>query len=260
MDKLFIIKIGGNIIDNAQQLDLFLSSFAAIPAKKILVHGGGKKATDMAAQLQLPQQVINGRRITDAETLRLVVMVYAGLINKQIVAQLQSKNINAVGICGADGNTIRAEKRAVAEIDYGFVGDVTAVDTSMLQSLIEGKMVPIVAPITHDKEGQLLNTNADTIAQELSIALAAHYDVELMYAFEKNGVLYNAADENSVVEKISRESFEQLVAEKKIHGGMLPKLHNAFAALEKGIQKIYIGHALDVLNVIAGKAGTTIVK
>src|SRR3954463_5619097 len=212
MDKLYIIKIGGNIIDDEAKLAAFLQSFASIQSPKILVHGGGKLATKLAAQLGIEQQIIEGRRITDAETLKIVTMVYAGLINKNIVAQLQANNCNAIGLCGADGNVIQAHKRQHPSIDYGFVGDVDTVNTALLQSLIEREINVVLAPITHNKEGLLLNTNADTIAQEIAQAMSALYDVHLVYSFEKAGVLLDVNDENTVIPILTKQYYEELKA------------------------------------------------
>jgi acetylglutamate kinase len=195
MDTLHVIKIGGNIIDEEAKLSAFLKSFAAVKGKKILVHGGGKLATRIAEGMNIPQQMVEGRRITDAETLKIVTMVYAGYINKTIVAQLQAAGTNALGLCGADGNAIQAHKRTHASIDYGFAGDIDKVNTALLVTLLEQDTALVMAPITHDKKGQLLNTNADTIAQELAKALSTSYSVQLIYSFEKSGVLVNAADD-----------------------------------------------------------------
>src|SRR5829696_3580646 len=208
MDKLFVIKIGGNIIDDEEKLSSFLASFASIREKKILVHGGGKLATKMAAQLGIEQKLVDGRRITDAETLKIVTMVYAGLINKNIVVQLQAVDCNAIGLSGVDGNVITAHKRIVKEMDYGFAGDVDAVNGDFLSSLLEQNNTPILAPITHDGKGQLLNTNADTIAQETAKSLSKNYEVQLVYSFEKEGVLLNAEDETSVISTIDKTKYK----------------------------------------------------
>ena len=239
---LSIIKIGGNIIDDASELSQFLSDFSKIQGHKILVHGGGKSATRTAKSIGLIPQMIDGRRITDANMLEVVVMVYAGQINKNIVAQLQANDTNAIGFSGADGNLIQSEKRNHPIIDYGFVGDVQKVNTPLLQTLISSGIVPVFCAITHDKKGQLLNTNADTIASELAIALSEVFEVTLNYCFEKPGVLYDAKDDSSVIEKIDHELFAKLKAEKAIHSGMIPKLDNCFNSLSKGVQKIKIGH------------------
>ena len=237
-----LIKIGGNIIDNPSALSQFLSDFSKIEGYKILVHGGGKSATKMAESIGLVPQMIDGRRITDAAMLDVVVMIYAGQINKNIVAQLQAKNTNAMGFSGADGNLIQSDKRNHPTIDYGFVGDVKKVNTQLLETLLSNGIVPVFCAITHDGKGQLLNTNADTIASELAIALSEVFDVTLNYCFEKPGVLYNAEDDSSVIENINQELYSKLKAEKAIHSGMIPKLDNCFNSLSKGVQKIKIGH------------------
>jgi acetylglutamate kinase len=239
---LTVIKIGGNIIDNPTELSQFLSDFSKIEGNKVLVHGGGKSATKMAQSIGLVPQMIEGRRITDAAMLDVVVMIYAGQINKDIVAQLQANNTNAVGFSGADGNLIQSTKRNHPTIDYGFVGDVQKVNTTLLETLIYNGIVPVFCAITHDKKGQLLNTNADTIASELAIALSEVFDVTLNYCFEKPGVLYDAEDDSSVIEKINPELYLKLKEEKAIHSGMIPKLDNCFNSLNKGVQKIKIGH------------------
>ena len=260
MEFLLVIKIGGNIIDDENKLSSFLKEFARIPGKKILVHGGGKLATRLADQLGIKQQLLDGRRITDAETLKIVTMVYAGYINKNIVVSLNALGIEAVGVCGADGNLIKAHKRVHPTIDYGFVGDVDEINSSMLQGLLEQNLCVVVAPITHDGNGQLLNTNADTIAQELAKAMSSHYQVRLVYSFEKNGVLLNVEDENSVIPQINPASYKKLKDEKAIVAGMIPKLDKAFTALQSGVKKVIIGKAEDLQNLIEGYAGTTIIN
>ena len=242
MKKLTIIKIGGNIIDNPAELSQFLSDFSAIEGYKILVHGGGKSATKMAESIGLVPQMIDGRRITDAAMLDVVVMIYAGQINKNIVAQLQANSTNAMGFSGADGNLIQSDKRNHPTINYGFVGDVKKVNTELLETLLTNGIVPVFCAITHDGKGQLLNTNADTIASELAIALSEVFDVTLNYCFEKPGVLYDAEDDSSIIENINQELYSKLKAEKAIHSGMIPKLDNCFNSLSKGVQKIKIGH------------------
>ncbi|MCL8008182.1 acetylglutamate kinase [Gelidibacter japonicus] len=241
MKTIKIIKIGGNIIDNQAALSSFLDVFAAIDSPKILIHGGGKLATQLANQLGLEVKMIDGRRITDKATLDLITMVYAGKINKNIVAQLQSKNCNAIGFSGADGNTIISKKRPVKPIDFGFVGDVKKVNIETLQVLLEHKVTPVFCALTHDKKGQLLNTNADTIASELAIGFAKHYQTELYYCFEKNGVLRDVTDENSVIKNITTQSYQNLINDKVIVDGMLPKLNNCIHAIEKNVHKVCIG-------------------
>jgi len=239
---LTLVKIGGNIIDDAYELQQFLSDFSKIEGIKVLVHGGGKSATKMAQSIGLVPQMIEGRRITDAAMLEVVVMIYAGQINKEVVAQLQANDTNAVGFSGADGNLIQSEKRNHPTIDYGYVGDVKQVNTTLLKTLIQAGITPVFCAITHDKKGQLLNTNADTIASELSIALSEVFDVTLNYCFEKPGVLYDAEDDSSVINQINQELYIKLKDEKAIHSGMIPKLDNCFNSLNKGVHKIRIGH------------------
>lgn len=259
MRRLFVIKIGGNIIDDEAKLSSFLQEFSRIKEQKILVHGGGKLATRMASQMGISQQVINGRRITDAETLKIVTMVYAGFINKNIVAQLQKHGCNSIGICGADGNAITAHKREKGDIDYGFAGDIDSVNTRFIdQLLIEGNDI-VFAPITHDKKGQLLNTNADTIAQEIATAMSGKYDVTLVFGFEKAGVLEDADNDETVISRIDPVSYEKLKAQNVIFAGMIPKLDNAFTAIKKGVKKVLIGKAENLSELTEGKSGTTIV-
>lgn len=255
---LYVIKIGGNIIDDESKLSSFLKSFAAIKGNKILVHGGGKLATKLSADLGIPQQMIDGRRITDAETLKIVTMVYAGYINKNIVTQLQGNGCNAIGLTGADGNMITAHKRVHATIEYGFVGDIDSVNTDFLQNLLGSELAVVVAPITHDSNGQLLNTNADTIAQEIARAMGKIYTVQLIYTFEKAGVLLNVNDENSVIPIINPADYKLLKSKNLIFAGMIPKLDNAFTALQNGVHKVMIGRAEELEQLIAGKTGTTL--
>ena len=263
MESLIIIKIGGSIIDDEKSLQSFLQNFSAIDGKKILVHGGGKLATQLAGKLGVEQTMIDGRRITDAETLKIVTMVYAGYINKNIVAQLQANGTNAIGLTGADANSILAHKRNHPTIDYGFAGDVDAINTEILPALLEKNISVVFAPITHDKKGQLLNTNADTIAQELAKGLSKQYTVTLIYSFEKAGVLLDVNDENSVIKTIDWDYYQQLKPSPsgvggKIFAGMIPKLDNAFAALNSGVDKVVIGKAENLLDLIKGNSGTTI--
>jgi len=258
MAKLYVIKIGGNIIDDDAKLSVFLSDFANITGHKILVHGGGKLATQLAERLGVEQQLVDGRRITDAETLKIVTMVYAGYINKNIVARLQANNCNAIGLCGADGDVILAHKRKHPLLDFGFVGDVDAVNTGLVSSLLEKNITVVFAPITHDQQGNLLNTNADTIAQEIANALAGSYDVELIFSFEKSGVLLDANDEATVITALSPSYYRELKAKNKIFSGMIPKLDNAFTALDSGVRKVIIGNAQELPALLSGKAGTSI--
>lgn len=258
MEQLFVIKIGGNIIDDENKLSSFLKNFAAIDGKKVLIHGGGKLATRLAEKMNVPQQMVDGRRITGAETLKIVTMVYAGYINKNIVAQLQTQNCNAIGITGADGNAILAHKRVHATMDYGFVGDVDEVNADFFKNLLEQNLTPIIAPITHDKKGQLLNTNADTIAQETAKALSSFFDVQLIYSFEKDGVLLEVNDPSSVVKKLSPNYYNELKQKGAIFAGMIPKIDNAFTALNSGVKKVIIGKAEEIDELIKGRKGTSI--
>ncbi len=241
MKTLKIIKIGGNIIDDSQALKLFLSQFAQLEGPKILVHGGGKLATQMAQKMNVPVQMNEGRRITDESTLDIITMVYAGKINKNIVARLQANNCNAIGFSGADGNSIVSEKRPVETIDYGFVGDVKQVNTNTLEVLLNNHITPVFCAITHDKNGQLLNTNADTIASELAIGFAPHFKTELYYCFEKSGVLQDVTNDNSVVENINTKTYKTLIDDGIIADGMLPKLNNCFHAINNNVDKVCIG-------------------
>lgn len=258
MDRLLIIKIGGNIIDEEKKLASFLKSFADIDGKKILVHGGGKLATRLAEQMGVEQKLVDGRRITDAETLKIVTMVYAGYINKNIVAKLQSHHCNAMGLCGADGDAVLAHKRQHPVMDYGFAGDVDTINTFLIKTLLESNITPVMSPITHDQQGQLLNTNADTIAQELARGMSAEYRTELIYTFEKPGVLLDVNDETSVIPELNAGYYQQLKSKQKIFAGMLPKLDNAFTALNSGVSKVIIGQAEHLKKLISGESGTTI--
>lgn len=256
--NLFVIKVGGQVVDDAAVCAVFLQQFAALQVAKILVHGGGKEATSMASKLGIQQQMVDGRRITDSETLKVVTMVYAGWINKTLVAGLQALHCNAFGLSGADGNAIKASKRAKAVINYGFAGDVQEINTALLQTLLQQNLVPVLCPITHNGEGQLLNTNADTIAATVAAALSDVYNVTLIYSFEKEGVLQNVADENSVIGIINKQNFAQLKSGGIIAGGMLPKLDNAFNSVDKGVAKVVIGKAEKLTALAAGNAGTTV--
>ena len=260
MKKLLVLKIGGNIIDDETKLSSFLRDFSLLEENKILVHGGGKLATRIAGQLGIEQQMIDGRRITDAETLKIVTMVYAGYINKNIVAALQQHGCNAIGITGADGDAITAHKRIKGEIDYGFAGDIDAVNTAFIDHLLSLGNDIIVAPITHDKKGQLLNTNADTIAQEIATAMSENYEVSLVYGFEKAGVLMDAEKDDTVIPVIDPPLYTKLKSDNVIFAGMIPKLDNAFSAISKGVNKVIIGKAENVAALIEGKQGTTIRK
>ena len=249
METLYIVKIGGNVIDDESKLKIFLEDFAQIPHAKILVHGGGKIATEVSKALGIEPQLVDGRRITDADSLKVVTMVYAGLINKNIVAKLQAANCNAIGLTGADANLIPAKKRQVAAIDYGYVGDIDAetVNAPGLQLLINQGFTPVLAPITHDQAGNLLNTNADTIASTLAVALASWYQVRLIYCFEKKGVLQDVNDDNSLIPEITPTKYQDLRQQGIIAQGMIPKMDNALQALEQGVKAVHIAHADDLL-------------
>lgn len=261
MQSIKVIKIGGNVVDNPEKLQQFLRDFASLDGPKVLVHGGGKVATAISKGLGIEAQMIDGRRVTDAETLRIVTMVYAGLINKNIVAALQGEGCNALGLCGTDGGLIRSKKRAVTAegVDYGFVGDPVDFNLGTATALIDGGLVPIVAPITYDAEnGTLLNTNADTVAQTVAVGLAQKYPVELVYCFEKRGVLRDVNDDDSVISNINPELYEQLKADEIVADGMLPKLENAFKAINSGVRSVVIC-AAECLT-MPGYGGTTLSK
>jgi acetylglutamate kinase len=254
MEKLTIIKVGGKIVEEPETLADLLKRFSGIEGNKVLVHGGGRSATAIAAQLGIESKMVNGRRITDAETLKVVTMVYGGLVNKTIVSKLQALGINALGLTGADMNYMRSEKRPVKEVDYGFVGDVKEVNADLLADLIAKGVVPVLAPLTHDRQGNLLNTNADTIAGEAAKALAKHFEVTLIYCFEKKGVLMNADDDDSVIPEITQPLFKEYVEKEIIQGGMIPKLENAFDAISSGVKEVVITKA----DEIGEKSGTVI--
>lgn len=241
MKTLKIIKIGGNIIDNTKKLSSFLEKFASLEGPKLLVHGGGKLATSMAQQMSIEVKMHQGRRITNADTLDIITMTYAGKINKNIVATLQAYQCNAIGFSGADGNTIIAKKRPIEAIDFGFVGDITQVNTSILDVLIHNHITPVFCAISHDEQGQLLNTNADTIASELAIAFSENYTVELYYCFEKKGVLQSIQDEDSVIQTIHQNKYPSLIQEGIITEGMIPKIDNCFYAINHNVHKVCIG-------------------
>ena len=247
-EPLHIIKIGGNVINDEASLSEFLKDFVYLSGKKILVHGGGKKASELLKSIGIEPKMVGGRRITDQATLEVVTMVYAGLINKNIVAQLQQNNCNAIGLSGADGNSIKAHKRIVKDIDYGFAGDVDAVENKTFKALLDNGLTPVLCAITHDKKGQLLNTNADTITSEVATALSNDYEVTITYCFEKKGVLTDINNDDSVIEKIDTQKYESLKNDGIISDGMLPKLENCFYALNKGVSKIIIGHPAVIAN------------
>ena len=251
--KLTLVKVGGAIVENADSLSSLLDKFASIEGHKVLVHGGGRSATRIAERLGLPQQMVAGRRVTDADTLRVVTMVYAGLVNKNIVAQLQARGINALGLTGADMNVISSHRRppkqvrmddgSTQTVDYGFVGDIDQVNADLLSDLIAKGVVPVMCPIGHDTQGSLLNTNADTIAAEVAKALARNFEVTLVYCFEKRGVLRDADDDDSVISYITQTEFPVLVEQGIVSGGMLPKLENAFDAIRAGVHEVVITRA-----------------
>lgn len=254
-EKITIIKVGGKIVEEQDSLAALLDRFSAIEGNKVLIHGGGRSATRMAERLGIESRMVNGRRITDSDTLQVVTMVYGGLVNKTIVAQLQARGVNALGLTGADCNIIKAHKRHVGEIDYGFVGDVDKADGLMLSRLIEQGIVPIVAPLTHDGNGNLLNTNADTMAAETAKALSAHYDTRLIYSFEFPGVMRDPDDADSLIPTITREGYRTLLADGIVSGGMVPKIDNAFNAIDNGVGEVIITRA----DAIDGIQGTHII-
>lgn len=241
-NKLSIVKIGGNIIENESELAKFLGLFSKIESPKILVHGGGKKANRVLQKMGIEPKMENGRRITDLESLDVAIMVYGGLTNKKIVAKLQSLNCNAIGMSGADANTIKAYKRPVKEIDYGFAGDVKTVNSKNISALLSIGLTPVFCALTHDQKGQLLNTNADTIASELAIGMSSGFETTLYYCFELNGVLRNFEDKSSVIKNIDSNSYAGLISNGIIADGMLPKMHNCFHALKNGVKEVRIGN------------------
>tara|TARA_B110001469_G_scaffold126148_1_gene143065 strand:+ start:13523 stop:14305 length:783 start_codon:yes stop_codon:yes gene_type:complete len=241
-EKLSIVKIGGNIIEDEVALNMFLQLFSELEGKKILIHGGGKRASYIASKLGITSKIIDGRRITDKETLDIITMVYGGLVNKKIVAQLQANNIDAIGLTGADINSIQSEKRPVKEIDFGFVGDVKNVNHVGINKLITADFTPVFCALTHDGNGQLLNTNADTIASQIAVGMSKIYTTSLFYCFELKGVLKDFKDKQSVIQKINSKTYKQLLDNGIISDGMLPKLENCFDALQKGVHEVHIGN------------------
>lgn len=246
MEKLTLVKVGGKIVEEEETLRKLLQDFSSLEGYKVLVHGGGRSATKLAAQLGIESKMVNGRRITDAAMLEVVTMVYGGLVNKNIVAGLQALHVNALGLTGADMNLMRSDKRPVTEVDYGFVGDVKEVNADLLASLIRQGIVPILAPLTHDRQGHILNTNADTIAGEAAKALAKHFEVTLMFCFEKKGVLMDENHDESVIPEIDRTSFQRYVEQGIIQGGMIPKLENAYQAIDAGVKQVIITQASEI--------------
>ncbi len=241
-EKLSIVKIGGNIIEDTNALDAFLELFSKLEGKKILVHGGGKRATSVAAKLGVESKMVNGRRITDADTLEVITMVYGGLVNKNIVAKLQALHMDAIGLTGADVNSIKSDKRPVKDIDFGFVGDVKAVAHNSIDKLIQANFTPVFCAITHDGNGQLLNTNADTITSQVAVGMSELYETSIYYCFELNGVLENINDKNSVIKNIDSKTYKDLLEKGIIADGMLPKLENCFDALNNGVANIHMGN------------------
>jgi acetylglutamate kinase len=260
MQRLFVIKIGGNVIDRIEALDIFLTRFSKIQEPKILIHGGGAIATRIGEKLQIKSNYVNGRRITDAETLDLVTMVYGGLINKKIVARLQQLGSNAMGVTGADGNLLNATKRKPGTVDYGFVGDLTneSVNQEFLCLLLNNNIIPVFAPLTHT-DGTMLNTNADTIASTIAVAMSNHFNVRLIYCFEKAGVLEDVNDPTSVITKLDQKKYANLLNAGVLHDGILPKLENAFEAIRSGVKEVLIGDAEHLeKNTSAETTGTLI--
>ena len=258
--KLNIIKIGGNVIDNPRTCKQFLEDFSALNEAKILVHGGGKIATKIAVKLDVETKMVEGRRITDLPMLEVVTMVYGGLVNKQIVAQLQALNCNAIGLTGADGGVILAKKRDVKDIDYGYVGDIEKVNNKLITVFLENNLTPVFAPLTFDKEGNMLNTNADTQASSVAVAMAQDFEVNLIFCFEKKGVLSDPNDNNSVIPKLTPALYANYKASGVINAGMIPKLDNAFAALQRGVSKVIICHADELKQAVENSAGTVLTK
>ncbi|MFM2250782.1 MAG: hypothetical protein RLZZ358_1709 [Bacteroidota bacterium] len=258
--KISIIKIGGNVIDYPEKLDEFLSIFSKVPGPKILVHGGGVMASRFGESMGIMPEMVDGRRITDKDTLDIVTMVYAGLINKTVVAKLQALKVNALGLTGADGNLIRSIKRPVKGIDYGFVGDIQEINTELLQQLLQLGLLPVINAITHDQKGQLLNTNADSIASALATGLSLEHHVDLYFCFNKPGVLVDEKNEQSIIPLINEDIYKELRKENVIHSGMIPKLDNAFEALKQGVQRVWIGKAENLLMAVKGKKAGTIIE
>ena len=254
-EKLTIVKVGGAVVEDEQQLSQLLRDFSAIAGRKVLVHGGGRRATQVAQSLGIESHMVNGRRITDGQMLQVVTMVYGGLVNKNLVARLQANGVNALGLTGADIDVIRSHRRPLKDgIDFGYVGDVDKADGTVLSRLIEMGITPVLAPLTHDGQGQMLNTNADTIAAETAKALAPFYEVTLIYSFEKKGVLRDPHDDDSVIPVITRDDFQRYVADGTVAGGMIPKLENAFQAISEGVARVNITMA----TAIDGQHGTMI--
>ncbi len=255
-EKLTIVKVGGKVVEEEDSLSRLLAAFAAIEGRKMLVHGGGRSATKIAARLGIESRMADGRRVTDADMLDVVTMVYGGLVNKNIVARLQAQGVNALGLTGADMDVVRSRKREAKDVDYGFVGDVDAVDAALLADLVGKRVVPVMAPLTHDGQGRILNTNADTIAGETAKAMAGAFDVTLVFCFEKKGVLRDTDDDASLIPRLDEDEFRRYVEQGIIQGGMIPKLENAFEAIRAGVGRVVITAAPDV----DGSSGTVVAK
>ena len=260
MSQLTIVKIGGNVIDNPDALTRFLITFASLPGDKILIHGGGKIATQIAEKLGVQTVMVEGRRVTDQPMLDVVTMVYGGLVNKQIVARLQALGVNAIGLTGADASTILARKRPVGTIDYGFAGDIVEVDSGQIRFFLRQSLTPVYAPLTYDQTGTILNTNADTMASAIAVDMSHHDTVTLVYCFEKKGVLANPEDDNSVISELSPVLYAEYKTAGTINKGMIPKLDNAFSALEKGVSRVIICHADELAQAVQQGAGTVLKK
>ena len=260
MSQLTIVKIGGNVIDNPDALTCFLITFASLPGDKILIHGGGKIATQIAEKLGVQTVMVEGRRLTDQPMLDVVTMVYGGLVNKQIVARLQALGVNAIGLTGADASTILARKRPVGIIDYGFAGDIIEVDSGQIRFFLRQSLTPVYAPLTYDQTGTILNTNADTMASAIAVDMSHHDTVTLVYCFEKKGVLANPEDDNSVISELSPVLYAEYKTADTINKGMIPKLDNAFSALEKGVSRVIICHADELAQAVQQGAGTVLKK
>ncbi len=242
-EKLLLVKVGGKVVENPEALNQLITDLSEVEGRKVLVHGGGVLATKTASALGIATTMVDGRRVTDDKMIDVVTMVYAGLVNKRVVCLLQSKGTNAIGLCGADMNVILSDKRPVTTVDYGWVGDVKKVDGKALSALIESNVVPVLAPLTHDGKGHILNTNADTIAAETAEGLALFYDVTLVFCFEKRGVLRDATDDDSVIPSLNYQDYEALKKQGVITDGMIPKLDNAFSTLKGGVKEVVITHA-----------------
>ncbi|MBR2204118.1 MAG: acetylglutamate kinase [Prevotella sp.] len=264
-EQITVVKVGGAVVEDPEQLAMLLENFSAIKGKKVLVHGGGRRATKVASQLGIESHMVGGRRITDAEMLSVVTMVYGGLVNKNLVARLQAKGVNALGLTGADMDVIRSHKRPLKSVkmddgttqmvDFGYVGDVDYADGARFAALLDSGITPVVAPLTHDGEGNMLNTNADTMASTVAKALAERYDVTLIFSFEKKGVLSNPDDDDSVIPVITRASYNKYVSDGTISGGMMPKIENALEAVESGVKRVIITLAAAISD---DTQGTTI--